>query len=104
MHDVYLKIHQVAASDTTVLIRGESGTGKELAASAIHYSSRLCAETVGESQLRRAERRIVGKRAVRPREGRLHRLRFLPARAAWKRPRAGRCSSTKSAISPRPPK
>jgi Nif-specific regulatory protein len=40
MHDVYLKIHQVASSDTTVLIRGESGTGKELAASAIHYSSR----------------------------------------------------------------
>ena len=39
MRDVYLKIHQVAASDTTVLIRGESGTGKELVASAIHYSS-----------------------------------------------------------------
>ena len=40
MREVYLKIHQVAASDTTVLIRGESGTGKELVASAIHYSSR----------------------------------------------------------------
>jgi Nif-specific regulatory protein len=39
MRDVYLKIHQVAASDTTVLIRGESGTGKELVASAVHYSS-----------------------------------------------------------------
>jgi Nif-specific regulatory protein len=39
MRDVYLKIHQVAASDTTVLVRGESGTGKELVASAIHYSS-----------------------------------------------------------------
>ncbi|MDR1726552.1 MAG: sigma 54-interacting transcriptional regulator [Acidobacteriota bacterium] len=35
---VYERIHQVAASDTTVLIRGESGTGKELAASAIHYN------------------------------------------------------------------
>ena len=34
-----MKIHQVAASDTTVLIRGESGTGKELVASAIHYTS-----------------------------------------------------------------
>lgn len=40
MRDIYVKIHQVAASDTTVLIRGESGTGKELVASAIHYSSR----------------------------------------------------------------
>jgi Nif-specific regulatory protein len=39
MHEVYTRIHQVAASETTVLIRGESGTGKELVASAIHYSS-----------------------------------------------------------------
>jgi Nif-specific regulatory protein len=39
MREVYLKIHQVATCDTTVLIRGESGTGKELVASAIHYSS-----------------------------------------------------------------
>ena len=40
MRGVYQKIHQVATSDTTVLIRGESGTGKELVASAIHYSSK----------------------------------------------------------------
>ena len=39
MRDVYQRIHQVAPTDTTVLIRGESGTGKELVASAIHYSS-----------------------------------------------------------------
>jgi Nif-specific regulatory protein len=39
MRDVYQAIHQVAASDTTVLIRGESGTGKELVAHAVHYSS-----------------------------------------------------------------
>ncbi len=38
MRDVYQQIHQVAGSDTTVLIRGESGTGKELVAHAIHYS------------------------------------------------------------------
>ena len=40
MQAVYQRIHQVAATDTTVLIRGESGTGKELVASAVHYSSR----------------------------------------------------------------
>ncbi len=40
MRAVYERIHQVAATDTTVLIRGESGTGKELVASAIHYSSK----------------------------------------------------------------
>ena len=39
MRDVYHQIHQVAASNTTVLIRGESGTGKELVANAIHFSS-----------------------------------------------------------------
>jgi Nif-specific regulatory protein len=39
MGEVYVKIRQVAPSDTTALIRGESGTGKELVASAIHYSS-----------------------------------------------------------------
>ena len=39
MREVYSQIHQVAASDTTVLIRGESGTGKELVAHAVHYSS-----------------------------------------------------------------
>ena len=39
MREVYVKIKQVAASNTTVLIRGESGTGKELVASAIHYTS-----------------------------------------------------------------
>ena len=39
MREVYSQIHQVASSDTTVLIRGESGTGKELVAHAVHYSS-----------------------------------------------------------------
>jgi Nif-specific regulatory protein len=39
MREVYRAINQVAAADTTVLIRGESGTGKELVAHAIHYSS-----------------------------------------------------------------
>lgn len=40
MCEIYKVIGQVAASDSTVLIRGESGTGKELAALAIHHNSR----------------------------------------------------------------
>jgi Nif-specific regulatory protein len=39
MKAVFARVHQVAAAETTVLIRGESGTGKELIASAIHYNS-----------------------------------------------------------------
>jgi Nif-specific regulatory protein len=39
MRSVYLHIEQVAASDTTVLIRGESGVGKELVARALHEQS-----------------------------------------------------------------
>jgi Nif-specific regulatory protein len=39
MREVYEKVAQVAAVNTTVLIRGDSGTGKELIAQAIHYNS-----------------------------------------------------------------
>ena len=39
MQAVFARVQQVAAADTTVLIRGESGTGKELIAAAIHYGS-----------------------------------------------------------------
>lgn len=39
MQLIYAQIAQVAASNTTVLIRGESGTGKELVAQAIHAGS-----------------------------------------------------------------
>src|SRR5580700_11138397 len=39
MQHVYKLIGQVAASDTTVLIRGESGTGKELVLNAVHFNS-----------------------------------------------------------------
>lgn len=40
MQELFGLMHQVAPSDTSVLIRGESGTGKELIAHAIHYASR----------------------------------------------------------------
>ena len=39
MREVYLRIHQVATTHTTVLIRGESGAGKELVATAVHCNS-----------------------------------------------------------------
>jgi Nif-specific regulatory protein len=39
MRQIYEQVAQVAATNTTVLVRGESGTGKELIAHAIHYNS-----------------------------------------------------------------
>jgi len=39
IRQVYEQVAQVAATNTTALIRGESGTGKELIAHAIHYNS-----------------------------------------------------------------
>jgi Nif-specific regulatory protein len=39
MRKVHQLIHQVANTDTTVLIRGESGVGKELVAEALHINS-----------------------------------------------------------------
>lgn len=39
IQDLFKLVKDVAATNTTVLIRGESGTGKELIANAIHYNS-----------------------------------------------------------------
>ncbi len=42
MQKVYIRIKQVAPTDSTVLITGQSGTGKELVARAIHKNSMRC--------------------------------------------------------------
>ena len=44
MQRVYAQIAQVAASNTTVLLRGESGTGKELVAQAVHAGGARAAQ------------------------------------------------------------
>ncbi len=57
-------------------------------------------DALRQGELRGAEREPPGERVVRPREGGVHRG---PVRgpAAWRKPRAAPCSSTKSAISRR---
>ena len=66
-------ISQVCRSNATVLIRGESGTGKELVARAIHYNSLRAQHALRQGQLRGPAGQPARKRAVRPREGGLHR-------------------------------
>ena len=73
MREVYQMVSQVCRSNATVLIRGESGTGKELVANSIHYNSQRAQHALRQGQLRRAAVQPDRKRALRPREGRLHR-------------------------------
>ena len=92
-------VMQAAPSEATVLLLGESGTGKELLARALHEQQRAREGPVRRGQLRRDPRVDPRGRAVRLREGRVHRRR-RPRATAGSRPRtAARCSSTRSARS-----
>ena len=88
---------QVARSDAGVLLTGESGTGKELLAAHIHRESPFAVAAVRQGELRRHSDRADRERAVRPREGRLHRRgrRCGAASSSW--PTAAASFSTRSA-------
>ena len=48
MQEVFQKVHKVANTDASILLRGASGTGKELIARALHHNSkRIEAQFVG---------------------------------------------------------
>ena len=84
--------------DSTVLVRGESGTGKELVAHAIHYNSPRRRRAVRQGELRRDLARAPRERALRPREGRLHRRRRDAREGKFEiGATAARSSSTRSA-------
>ena len=85
MQDVFRIVHKVAASNSTVLIYGESGTGKELVARAAPPRERPARPARSSPSTGRAPREHPGGRALRPREGRLHRR----GRAARRPLRAG---------------
>ena len=94
---VLAQVEQVAPTDAAVLLLGETGTGKELVARALHDRSRRRERPARHRQLRRAARDPRRERAVRLREGRLHRRRCSARSAASRWPTAARSSSTRSA-------
>ena len=97
MRKIYQVVEQAAPTSASVLITGESGTGKELVAQTIHQLSPRAAFPFVADQLRGDSRDAARERDLRPREGRVHRRRRSPRRAASSWPIAARCSSTRSA-------
>ena len=80
MRHVLDTVAQVAGTDATVLITGESGTGKELVARA--YTAQPAARRPFVAMnCARDPARPPGERAVRAREGRVHRRASREARA-----------------------
>ena len=70
---VFKMVDKVADSEATILIHGESGTGKELIAREIHYRSRRASGPFVSINCGAHPARPARERAVRPREGRVHR-------------------------------
>ncbi len=75
MRKVCRMVEKVAPTDVSVLILGESGTGKELLARAVHTQQQSQGRPVRRDQLRGDSRAAARERAVRLREGRVHRRR-----------------------------
>ena len=73
MLEVYKLIGKVASADATVLISGETGTGKELVAEALHRASKRNPHPLVKVNCAALPETPAGERAVRPREGRVHR-------------------------------
>ena len=77
---VLASLTRAADADTTVLLLGESGTGKELFARALHALSGRAVRSVRADQLRGDSRAAARERALRLREGRVHRRGGAQAR------------------------
>ena len=89
-------IERVGPSDANVLITGENGTGKDVVARTLHARRPRAPQAAGHGQRRRPRRRRLRERAVRPRQGRVHRRQEPTASAASSWPTAARSSSTRS--------
>ena len=96
MQPLFSMLETVARTASTVLVTGETGTGKEVIAKAIHHNSPRKAHRFVARQLRRVARDAARERALRPREGRVHRRGRTRGRGASSWRTKARCSSTRS--------
>ena len=77
---VCAQVTRVAPTEATVLVEGESGTGKELVGARPAQPQPAPGGSLRRLELRRSAREPGGERALRPREGRLHRRPQPPPR------------------------
>ena len=80
LRQVSQQLHRAAATDATVLLEGESGTGKELFARALHALSPRADGPFVAINCAAIPEYAARERAVRLREGRVHRRRAAQAR------------------------
>ena len=97
MDRVHQLVELAARSNLSILLLGETGVGKDVIASRVHRPFGAEGDALPQDQLRGAPRDAARERAVRPREGRVHRRRPARSRACFERPTAARSSSTRSA-------
>ena len=90
-------ITAASRSDAKVLITGESGVGKDVAARLIHARSPRARQTLVTINCAGLPDIAARVRALRPRQGQLHRRAIATSRACSRWPTAAPSSSTKSA-------
>ena len=97
MRRVMAQVDRVAASEARVCILGETGTGKELIARALHERSPRRDGPFVTLNCAAVPAELIESRAVRPREGLVHRRGHRGTSASSSRRITARCSWTRSA-------
>ena len=97
MRRLFALLARLAPTELTVTLTGETGTGKDVLARAIHQASPRAQQPFVVFDCGAVAPIADRERAVRPREGRLHRGGGRPPGRVRAGPQGARCSSTRSA-------